>query len=122
MTKHSGIFRQSDVGQAIADNNWVGTVPSSIEYLIVAGGGGGGEYYGGGAGAGGLLAGFAGITLGVSYFITVGAGGVYNTSGANSVFGATTSGATTGQIVALAGGGGGYVGSSGLSGAAALCL
>jgi hypothetical protein len=41
MTKHSGIFRQSDVGQAIVDNNWVGTAPPSIEYLVVAGGGGG---------------------------------------------------------------------------------
>jgi hypothetical protein len=51
MTKHSGIFRQSDVGQAIADNNWVGIVPLNFEYLIVAGGGGSSV---GGGGAGGF--------------------------------------------------------------------
>ena len=64
MTKHSGIFRQSDIAQAITDNNWVGIVPPSIEYLIVAGGGGGNESYGGGGGAGGVLSGQTSITQG----------------------------------------------------------
>ena len=71
MTKHSGIFRQSDVGQAIADNNWVGIAPPNFEYLIVAGGGGSSV---GGGGAGGLLAGFSGITVGITLWVTVGSG------------------------------------------------
>jgi hypothetical protein len=99
-----------------------------VEYLIVAGGGGGGKGNGGGGGgAGGLLQGFAGIVTGSSYFVTVGSGGTgslssFGANGTNSVFDATSSGASTGRIVVTGGGGGGgsdsanYLGVSGASG------
>jgi len=108
MPTYSGMWTLSQVSQAVKNLNWTGVPPSVIEYLVVAGGGGGGQNSpGGGAGAGGLLAGYAGITFGTSYFVTVGAGGSANTVGNNSVFDATSSLATTGRIVATAGGKGG---------------
>jgi hypothetical protein len=68
-----------------------------IQYLVVAGGGAGGNGQtnlnnGGGGGAGGLLTGtqFA-TTGGVTYTVTVGAGGALNTSGSPSVFSTITS-------------------------------
>ena len=64
-------------------------VTLSVTYLVVAGGGGGGGLGspagGGGGGAGGYLTGTATVSTS-TYVITVGAGGVIDTSGANSVF------------------------------------
>jgi hypothetical protein len=113
MPAYGGMWTLSQVAQAIKNQDWTGIPPAVVEYLIVAGGGGGKH---GGGGAGGLLQGSAGINIGSSYFVTVGSGGagdVANTgtgaasSGGNSVFDATSSGATTGRIVATGGGGGG---------------
>jgi len=83
--------------------------PLTVEYLVVAGGGGGGGYVSGGGGAGGVLTGSGyELTLGTTYTVTVGAGGVAGTrspdqrggQGANSVFG----------IITSTGGGGGALG------------
>ena len=116
MTKHSGIFRQSDVGQAIADNNWVGTMPAVVEYLVVAGGGGGGSGYGSGAGsgggAGGLLAGFSGVAIGSAITVTVGGGGSGAASSADST-GSTGANSVFGNFTALGGGGAGSAGTTG---------
>jgi Bacterial Ig domain len=70
------------------------TVTASIqtsgvfEYLVVAGGGGGGtdgNGGGGGGGGGGVIYSMAPLTSGTSYAVTVGAGGVAETNGGNSV-------------------------------------
>jgi hypothetical protein len=126
MPAYGGMWTLSQVAQAIKNTDWTGIPPTVVEYLIVAGGGGGGYNQGGGGGGGGLLQGYAGITLGSSYYVTVGSGGSsansgtpLGGSGGNSVFDATGSGATTGRIVAT-GGGGGYgaagAGGNGVSG------
>lgn len=87
----------------------------SIEYLIVAAGGGGG-FGGGGGGGGGYRTSTDSVTGGVTYTVTVGAGGSGGTSGssgtngANSVFGSITS------IGGGAGGSGSQVGNNGGSG------
>ncbi len=79
------------------------TVPNAIEYLIVAGGGAGGRgdgatYFGGGGGAGGYRSSVVGETsgggasaevrmtvdAGITYTITIGAGGGLYASGGNS--------------------------------------
>ena len=80
----------------------------TINYLIVAGGGSGGKSQSGGGGAGGLLTGSTAVTSGTPITVTVGAGGVSQTShetqgnnGQDSVFGAITS---------TGGGGGGAYG------------
>jgi len=104
MAQYSGMWTLSQVSQAVKNQTWTGLPPSVVEYLVVAGGGGGEN---GGGGAGGLLAGHVGIIPGASYFVTVGAGGtgVSNaTNGGNSVLIASSSGATTGNIVAFGGG------------------
>ena len=105
MAQYGGIWTLTQSSQAVAKQNWTGISPPVVEYLIVAGGGGATA---GGGGAGGLLQGYAGITVGSSYFVTVGAGGPGNDvntgSGNNSVFDSTSSGASTGRIVALGGG------------------
>ena len=75
-----------------------------VDYLVVAGGGGTGTgAFSGGAGAGGLLTGAAmTVTLGISYDVTVGAGGSGATAGnsysnigvsngSNSIFNTVTS-------------------------------
>ena len=88
--------------------------------LVVAGGGSGGTgYYGGGGGAGGYIESSTNLSLGVTYTITVGTGGVGTTTqtnkggtGGNSSI--TGSGFTT--ITALGGGGGGSNGADGGSG------
>ena len=88
------------------------------EYLVVAGGGGaGGGTYSAGGGAGGYLSGTFADVYSKTYSFTIGAGGVINTSGSNSV--AASSGITT--ITSIGGGvGGSYPtpanGSSGGSG------
>ena len=38
MPQYSGIWTLSQASQAIKDNNWTGTPPQNVEYLIVAGG------------------------------------------------------------------------------------
>ena len=97
---------------------------TNLNYLVVAGGGGGGSHGGGGGGAGGLLQGSA-LTLsgGITYTVTVGAGGAggtddypTNTTGTgrngsnSSLIGGSAS------ITASGGGGGGLGGFNGLSG------
>lgn len=79
--------------------------------LVIAGGGSGGTgYYGGGGGAGGFVESSTNLSLGVTYTITVGIGGVGTTvqtnkggNGGNSSI--SGSGFTT--ITAIGGGGGG---------------
>jgi len=85
------------------------------EYLVVAGGGGSGkpgDNRAGGGGAGGLLTNYGGTAIsftgGVTYTVTVGAGGAggstnTGTQGANSVL----SGSDITTITAIGGGGGG---------------
>ena len=69
---------------------------TSVNYLVVAGGGGGA--YAGGGGAGGMRTGTIPVVPGVSYTVTVGAGGTGGTGfadnalkGSDSVFGSITS-------------------------------
>jgi len=121
MPLYSGIFTLSQASLAAKNGTWTGIAPPVVEYLIVAGGGssGGSSASGsacGGGGAGGLLQGSAGILPNTLYYVTVGAGGTGPTpasyyqvgnNGNNSVFDATSSGASTGRIVATGGGGGG---------------
>jgi hypothetical protein len=86
----------------------------SADYLVVAGGGGGGGNGAGGGGAGGLLNSSATLTTGTAYTVTIGAGGPFDTSGSNSVFGSNTATAggkggslLTGGVAGGSGGGGG---------------
>jgi len=93
-----------------------------VQYLAVAGGGGGGGSNiggsfgsGGGGGAGGVLQGFAQISAGTAYTITVGSGGTAGgvssytgSNGGNSVFGSFAT--------AIGGGGGNGKPSQGISG------
>lgn len=75
-----------------------------LEYLVVAGGGSGGRNTGGGGGAGGLLTGVVPVVKGVTYTMTVGAGGSSWSSGANSsITGANVS------IITVGGGRGGSI-------------
>jgi hypothetical protein len=119
------------------------TVPSAVSYLVVAGGGGGGNtdasvFIGGGGGAGGLRStvtatggggtletAFA-ATSGVTYTITIGAGGASNTAGVDSSVagtGLTTitsvgGGRGAGTNAASIGGSGGGGNQNGATGAA----
>ena len=88
---------------SIRFNNPERSVTPTVEYLVVAGGGGGGNA--GGGGAGGLLTavGYA-VATGSAITVTVGSGGLANTTGGNSVFG---------SILAYGGGYGGPMPSSG---------
>ena len=86
-----------------------------IEYLVVAGGGGGGgATRGGGGGAGGYrtATNFT-LTQGISYTVTVGAGGGAGANGAN---GTTGSNSVFSTIISDGGGGGGGTGANGGSG------
>ena len=114
MPQYSGIWTLSQASQAIKDNNWTGITPQNVEYLVVAGGGSGGlESYstgaGGGGGAGGLLAGYAGIVIGTSYTITIGAGGasIIGTNPGGGSKGNNGNNSVFGPITAIGGGGGG---------------
>jgi hypothetical protein len=108
------------------------TVPSFVEYLVVAGGAGGGGGSsiggytgGGGGGAGGMRMGYIDIVSGISYNVTVGAGGSaggtasVGSNGTNSVFGTVSSRGggrgSNGAGIAYdpSGGGGGGAGGSG---------
>jgi len=108
-----------------ATNGWIPTVDDDVtletpqiydaEYLVVAGGGGAGkpgDNRSGGGGAGGLLTNYGGTAIsftgGITYTITVGAGGAGGTTntgaqGANSVL----SGSDITSITSIGGGGGG---------------
>jgi len=107
--------------------NHTWTCPTGVtaaEILVVAGGGGGGtRYYGGGGGAGGVVhASSFPVTAGVTYDITVGAGGAsvisasVGNSGGNSVFNVNGEGSNTTVLTAVGGGGGGYSGAVGVAG------
>jgi hypothetical protein len=96
-----------------ASGTFTPTQSLTADVLVVAGGGAGGESYGAGGGGGGLtyLTGQSLTTTPIT--VTVGAGGVNNsTNGSNSSFGATTTiggglGGGTGHSNGNAGGSGG---------------
>ena len=95
--------------------------PYSIQYLAVGAGGSGGTYAGGGGGAGGVLTGTAAITIGTSYTIAIGGGGVAVSSPGSIIAGnqggnTYITGGTLGNIVAVGGGAGGSTGGLGGSG------
>jgi hypothetical protein len=77
---------------------------STISYLIVAGGGGGGGQ--GGGGGGGLLTGSVSVPAG-SYAVTVGSGGLGQSSSAKGVNGGNSVIAFPSTLTAPGGGGGG---------------
>jgi hypothetical protein len=110
-------IQASDPNGAFVDRSFsinVKSFATSIEYLLIAGGGGTSNY-GGGGGAGGVLNGTFNVSLGQTYPVTVGAGGVSNTpgSGQNStVFNLTAIGGGAGGL----GQGNGTNGSDGGSG------
>jgi len=80
-----------------------------INYMIIAGGGGGGSDMGGGGGAGGYLSGTALVTPGLSYTISVGAGGAGAPAGTYQNKGINGNDSTFGRlaITSVGGGGGG---------------
>ena len=88
----------------VGNNSWqmVASTSYTVNYLLVAGGGGGGSLRGGGAGAGGMLLGTTTVNPGVSYSVTVGAGGavtgpnVLSGNGGNSLISGLTSSAIGG--------------------------
>jgi len=106
------------------DGTFTPTSAFNIEYLVVAGGGSGGtRQHAGGGGAGGYRTNVGGTALGVTaqtYVVTVGAGGLGNTtegnlngtSGSNSSI-VPTSGTS---IISTGGGRGGAYGSTGATG------
>ena len=92
--------------------------PSTVEYLVVAGGGGGGGgdvgsiAASGGGGAGGYLSGSLSIVQGVTYTVTVGAGGSDGAFSASSGTAPTSgSNSSLSTITAIGGGYGGHQGS-----------
>ena len=89
----------------------LGTLPGSVDYLLVAGGGGGGAQHGGGGGAGGLLSGSETVASG-DYPVTVGAGGRGcggNPGPPNHAFLGAQGGSTTWNSLTAVGGGYGGV-------------
>jgi len=79
-----------------------------VAYLIVGGGGGGGCRFGGGGGAGGVIYGYATLTNGTAYTITVGAGGAGGaTDDTAGVAGSSSSISSSGGGTTTAYGGGG---------------
>jgi len=115
-----------------ANSNSVGPVTATfnLQYVVVAGGGAGGGHDsgdGGGGGAGGLLTGtISGISAGITYTATVGAGaagGNYGDPGAVNGSNSTLSGSGLSTVTCYGGGAGGngrggssYNGASGGSG------
>lgn len=93
----------------------IASAPTSIDYFVVAGGGGGGARHGGGGGGGGYLTGTSAISSGITYTITVGAGGIggngdggYGTSNIGNTGGnSSISGTGFSTVTAIRGGGGG---------------
>lgn len=121
-TTYNFVIRATDAQNQDTDRSFslnvvVVNSPTAVDFLVVGGGGGGGDTAGGGGGAGGYLTsvGNSGstdtyygggspalaplsVTPGVTYTVTVGAGGTrYNDATSNSVFS---------TITALGGGGG----------------
>jgi hypothetical protein len=93
--------------------------PYSVDYLVVAGGGGGaGGYASGGGGAGGFLTATTTFQPGISYTITVGAGGAGSPARTSTwLDGRAASGANSAiNTVATAIGGGGGAGNAGGAG------
>jgi len=79
-----------------------------VAYLIVGGGGGGGCRFGGGGGAGGVVYGYATLTNGTTYTITVGAGGAGGaTNDTTGMTGTSSSISSSGGGTTTAYGGGG---------------
>jgi len=108
-TVRSSDAQQQETDRAFSITVSIAVAPTTVEYLLVAGGGSGGGRHGGGGGAGGLLtaSGLA-VSAGVSYAVTVGAGGagspeLVGNNGSNSTFGSLVNGSTG----AVGGGGGG---------------
>jgi len=112
-------------------NTWTcPTGVTSIELLVVAGGGGGGGESGSGGGGGGVVHDSAySVTPGVTYDITVGAGGgeggqwghIIGANGANSVFNVNAEGSGS-TITAIGGGSGaGRANNSGRDGGSGGC-
>jgi len=106
-----------------ANERWVlfRNPPSiEVEYLVIAGGGGAGGFYGGGGGAGGYRSSVTGelsgggssseaslvAISGLSYTVTVGAGGASGGSGPLSI-GDSGENSVFASIVSVSGGGGG---------------
>ncbi|CAB4167607.1 hypothetical protein UFOVP1666_76 [uncultured Caudovirales phage] len=91
---------------------------SEVQYLVVGGGGGGGAAHAGGGGAGGFLTATSfTVTAGLTYSVTVGAGGAAATG--RSANGSNGGNSSFNVITAFGGGGGGSeykVGSVGGSG------
>lgn len=76
----SGIFNTSDQLQEQYYENWPGTIPPFVEYLIVAGGGGGGAAHAGGGGAGGFSTSpLYEVGINSQLVVTVGSGGAAGT-------------------------------------------
>ena len=97
-TTYTFTLTATDTENQTTDRSFSITVLISVmvDYLVVAGGGAGGNGQtnlnnGGGGGAGGLLT-DTGLVCdaGVTYTVTIGAGGAANTSGSNSVFSSIT--------------------------------
>jgi len=109
-----------------SDSTWYGfsqTRTYNVEYLIVAGGGGGGSDsdVGGGGGGGGLLSGNTTINTGISYSITVGAGGSRGSGPDSTGTGGGTNGtngsnSSLSTFVAIGGGAGATRNTNGLAG------
>ena len=99
----------------------VGSLPTAVDYLVVAGGGGGGASQAGGGGAGGLRTNLSGhplstnnpgfpVASGVTYPVTIGSGGAGNNTtntGSNGIPSVLTHPDANLVITALGGGGGG---------------
>ena len=97
-----------------SDGSLVLTETQSVDYLIVAGGGGGGRNAGGGGGAGGMLTGTVTLSAG-TYAITVGDGGVGQTSSFSNP-GDSGNDSTFYGLTAIGGGGGASDGNPGING------
>jgi len=117
------------LGSAWSNGQPMGNTVNSIEVLVIAGGASGArsEINGsGGGGAGGYLEGTFSVSAGLTYTVTVGAGGAARTSaadgasGSNSVFATATAlgGGGGGINVAVNGGSGGGGGNNAAGGSA----
>ena len=118
------IYSTSILGNSIGSTSMTfSAIINGLDYIVVAGGGGGGvgtawgnNSAGGGGGGGGYISSTgASITRGMSYTVTVGAGGAGGLVTNGSGIGATVSAASTGSIsaisslaTAIGGGSGGY--------------
>lgn len=88
----------------------IANVVNATNLLVAGGGSGGTGYYGGGGGAGGVLELSTNYSLGVTYTITVGTGGVGTTTQTNrggNGGNTTVTGSGFSTLTAIGGGGGG---------------